>query len=78
MHCIVPGGGLSKNEYKFIKTKDKYFIPIKILSRVFKNKFLGFLKEAYCDKKLEFHGDSLPFSSNISFYGLIDNLYKTD
>ena len=78
IHCIIPGGGLSESGHRFVKAKDKFFIPVKILSKVFKNKFLAFLKEAYVEKKLEFHGESQSLSTNEGFYGLVDILYKTD
>ena len=45
IHCIVTGGGLTK-ESKWRSSRKKFFIPIKVLSRKFRGKFLFFLKQA--------------------------------
>ena len=47
IHCIVPGGGLSFDNKKWISTKPGFFIPVTILSLVFRGKFLDYLKQAY-------------------------------
>lgn len=47
VHCIVTGGGLSLNKNKWIKTKNDFFIPVKVLSSLFKGKFLYYLKREY-------------------------------
>jgi hypothetical protein len=47
VHCIVPGGGLSPSGCSFVRSKKKFFIPVKILSKVFRGKFLCFLKSAF-------------------------------
>jgi len=44
IHCIVPGGGLSSDGFRFKKSKKKFFIPSKVLSRKFRGKFLSKLK----------------------------------
>jgi hypothetical protein len=43
VHCIVPGDGLSPSSCTFMRSRKKFFIPVKILSRVFRGKFLCFL-----------------------------------
>ena len=40
IHCIVPSGGLSLDGTRWINSKKKFFIPVKVLSRVFRGKFL--------------------------------------
>jgi len=44
VHCIVTGGGLSPHGW--ISSKRKFFLPVKVMSRLFKGKFLSFLKTA--------------------------------
>ena len=56
IHCIIPGGGLSPIE-KWIDSRKKFFIPVKVLSRKFRGKFLFYLKQAYDDSKLSFYGN---------------------
>ena len=44
IHCIVPAGGLTKNGF-WVNSKKKFFLPIKVVSRKFRGKFLALLKE---------------------------------
>jgi hypothetical protein len=78
VHCIVPGGGLSPSGCTFMRSRKKFFIPVKILSRVFRGKFLCFLKKAYTEQALIFTGSSLPYAEESSFLALIDALYDPD
>jgi hypothetical protein len=55
IHCIIPGGGLSSIA-KWMDSRKKFFIPVKVLSRKFRGKFLYYLKQAYDDSKLIFYG----------------------
>lgn len=52
IHYIVPGGGL--NDGKWIPTKRKYLFPVKILSQVFRGKFLQALEDHYRRNELKF------------------------
>ena len=46
LHCIVPGGGLTKDgTWKVAKTKGKYLFSVKAMSKTFRGKFIGALKE---------------------------------
>ena len=45
VHCVVPGGGLSPDG-KWIACRSGFFLPVRILSRVFRGKFIGLLKQA--------------------------------
>ncbi len=54
IHYIVPGGGL--NENKWVEAKRKYLLPVKILSQVFKAKFLSGLEKRYEDVALKLTG----------------------
>lgn len=56
MHCVVTGGGLSHNGRKWISCKKDFFIHIKILSALFRGKFLDYLKKAYKVGSLNFYG----------------------
>jgi hypothetical protein len=78
VHCIVPGGGLSPSGCSFVRSKKTFFIPVKVLSKVFRGKFLYFLKQAFVEEKLRFAGQSLPYAEEASFQSLIDSLYEKD
>ena len=53
LHCLVPAGGLSLNGKKWIDSKRKFFLPIKVISRLFRGKFLALLKAAFKEGKLK-------------------------
>ena len=78
VHCIVPGGGLSPSGCTFVRSKKKFFIPVKVLSRVFRGMFLSLLKEAFAEQKLMFVGTSFLYEERSSFALLIDSLYEKD
>lgn len=77
IHCIVPGGGLS-NLNEWVNSKKKFFIPVKVLSRKFRGKFLYYLKQAYYDKKLEFHNPIESMMATSEFEKQLSNWYETE
>ena len=77
IHCIVPGGGLSSIG-KWVNSRKKFFIPVKVLSRKFRGKFLYHLKQLYYQNKLEFHGSQKFLSSNTDFETLLSSLYSKE
>jgi ribosomal protein L32 len=76
VHCIVPGGGLSFDGTRFIPSRKKFFIPVKVLSRKFRGKLLAFLKEAFQDGELHFFGKLAPLAGKLNFQSLLDDLYQ--
>jgi hypothetical protein len=75
VHVIVPGGGLSANGLRFVRSRKKFFIPVKVVSNKFRGKFLYFLKKAYTDSKLEFFHEAASLATPSNFASLIDSLY---
>ena len=69
IHYIVPGGGLNQNN--LVQAKRKYLLPVKILSQVFKGKFLSGLEKLHRNGKLQFHGQIENFSDATKFKGLL-------
>jgi hypothetical protein len=56
VHCIVPGGGLSPDGSRWVACEPGFFLPVRVLSRVFRGKFLALLGNAFDRGKLSFHG----------------------
>jgi hypothetical protein len=54
VHCVVPGGGLSSDGSRWVGSRRDYFLPVPILSRVFRGKFLAGLRTAYATGRLRF------------------------
>lgn len=77
IHCIVPGGGLSSIG-KWISSRKKFFIPVKVLSRKFRGKFLYYLKQLYFKNKLEFHGSQNHLSNEFEFEKLLSSTYSKE
>jgi Putative transposase len=56
VHCVVPGGGLSPDGEQWIACRPGFFLPVRVLSRVFRGTFLSGLEEAFRRERLSFHG----------------------
>lgn len=56
LHCIVPGGGLSPDQTRWIPCRPGFFLPVRVLSRRFRTLFLERLKTAFETGALRFSG----------------------
>jgi Putative transposase/Transposase zinc-binding domain len=57
VHVIVPGGGLSADGQRWIACRPRFFLPVKVLSRLFRRRFLERLAHAHAAGRLVFFGD---------------------
>ncbi|NVM23692.1 MAG: IS91 family transposase, partial [Desulfobacterales bacterium] len=76
VHFIVPAGGLSLDGRRWIGSDKKFFIPVKVLSGLFRGKFLYYLKKAYDSGELKFPGKIGQLKGSISFDKLLAGLYN--
>src|SRR5438874_6013897 len=67
LHCVVSGGGLSSDGNEWIPSKSYYFLPVRVLSRVFRNKYCRLLRKAYDEGKLQFHGQLAALAQRRAF-----------
>lgn len=72
LHCVVSGGGLSKDGTRWINSKKHFFLPVKVLSRVFRNKYRALLLKAFQRGELEFFGDLQPLADSRAFQRYLD------
>jgi Transposase zinc-binding domain/Putative transposase len=56
LHCVIPGGGLSADGTRWISCRPGFFLPVRVLSRLFRRLFLKYLKNAFGSGKLQFFG----------------------
>jgi len=56
IHCVVPGGGLSPDGSRWVSCRKWFFIPVRVLSSLFKGKFLDYLKDSFASGDLIFPG----------------------
>ena len=55
VHCVVPAGGLA-DDGSWRACRPGFFLPVRVLSRLFRGKFLAAISEAFHEGRLEFHG----------------------
>lgn len=78
VHCVVPGGGLSPDGQRWIRSPPRFFLPVKVLSRVFRGKFVSGLKRAFRRKKLRFYGACLRLADEAAFGRFLRTLFRED
>jgi hypothetical protein len=54
LHCIVTGGGLSSDRSRWVASRKRFFIPVRVVSALFKGKFLDLLKKCFKSGALRF------------------------
>jgi hypothetical protein len=52
IHCVVAGGGLSLDGTRWISCRPNFFLPVRVLSRLFRRLFLKYLEQAFDAGKL--------------------------
>lgn len=57
LHCVVPAGGLSLDCRRWTSCRPRFFLPVRVLSALYRGLFLHHLKQAYEKGKLQFHGE---------------------
>jgi len=57
VHCVVPGGGLSPGYERWIGCRPGFFLPVRVLSSLFRRLFLEALNTAFAGAKLQFFGE---------------------
>ena len=67
LHCVVPGGGMSPDGRGWISCRAGFFLPVKVLSRLFRRLFLEQLQQAYDDNKLNFFNSLEALRSRVAF-----------
>lgn len=78
VHCVIPAGGLAFDRSAWIPSASKFFLPVKVLSRVFRGKFDAGLKRAFRRGKLSFHGGLSSLAEPKIFHRLRRQLFRHD
>jgi Putative transposase/Transposase zinc-binding domain len=78
LHCVVTGGGLSPDGSRWVAGRPGYFLPVKVLGRLFRGKFLAGVKEAYHAGHLSFGGSVADLAEPHVFRRWLDALYRQD
>jgi len=78
IHCVVPGGGLSDDGCSWISSKKGFLVSVKVLAKLFRGKFLDYLKRAFQDHKLHFYGENKELEMPRKFQKLLDQAYAKE
>jgi Putative transposase/Transposase zinc-binding domain len=79
VHCVIPAGGLSPDGKQWIHPRcNAFFLPVKVLSRVFRGKFVAGLKRAFRKGELLFPGSLKALEGEKSFAAFLRKLFRQD
>ena len=78
VHMIVPGGGISPDGQRWISCRPGFFLPVRVLSRLFRRLFLKALSAAHAAGRLSFFGDDIHLAEAQSFAALLAPLRKAE
>ena len=75
IHCVVPGGGLSLDARRWVSCREKFFIPVRVMSSLFRGKFLAYLKDSFASGDLMFPSGISHLKDVHTFEGFRGRLY---
>jgi hypothetical protein len=78
VHCIVPGGGLAPDGSRWISCRENFFLPVRVLSRLFRGKFLAGLRTAYRKGDLKLYGSLAELTQPDRFSTLCDKISEKE
>lgn len=78
LHCIVTAGGLARDGKAWVPSAERFLLPVKVLSRLFRGRFLAALAGMHERGELLLGGGAAPLADPTSFASLRDALYKKD
>jgi hypothetical protein len=78
IHCAIPAGGLSPDHSRWVHPRYSFFLPVKVLSRVFRGKFIAGLKRLYRRKQLRCAGPAVVLADPKQFAKLLRRLHHQD
>jgi hypothetical protein len=76
LHCVVTGGGLSPDGSRWVAARPGYLLPVKVLGRLFRGKFLAGLQEAYRAGQLTLAGSVASLAQPQAWRRWLDTLYR--
>jgi hypothetical protein len=78
VHCVVPAGGLSPDHERWVRPRYPFFLPVKVLSRVFRGKFVSGLKQMFQKGALCLPGALQPLAQRKAFHAFLRTLFRHD
>jgi hypothetical protein len=78
VHCVVPAGGLAPDHRRWVQASPRFFLPVKVLGKVFRGKFVEGLRELYSARRLVLEGVLVPLQNPHTFAELLRTTYQKD
>ena len=75
LHCLIPAGGLSPDHARWIHPRYSFFLPVEVLRRVFRGKFVDALKLRFQQQQLIFPGSLRPLQNQKAFHAFLRPLF---
>jgi hypothetical protein len=78
VHCVVPAGGLSFDHQRWVSVdpRHRFFLPKKVLAKLFRGKLRAALEQAFAENKIGFHGRLHHLSDPKVFHSFVRQMYR--
>ena len=76
VHCVIPAGGIAADASRWVHPPPGFFLPVRILSKVFRGKFHAALKNLFRKHKLQFHGSMASLAQPKMFAKFLRQLFR--
>jgi Putative transposase/Transposase zinc-binding domain len=77
VHCVVPAGGLAPDHTRWKLSHRRFFLPVTVLSQVFRGKFVAGLRQLHAQRKLSFHGALATLQNPKAFAAWLRPLFRS-
>jgi hypothetical protein len=78
LHCVVPGGALTRDRSRWLPAKPGFLFPVRALAAVFRGKYLAGLQRAFTRQQLRFAGSVADLANPMAFAALLTRCRTTD
>src|SRR5207248_931289 len=78
LHCVVPGGGLGPDGASWVGCRKLFFLPVRVFSRLFRIKFLNYLRKSFRNGKMRFYGEMACLAKPAAFEALCCEAGRTE
>jgi hypothetical protein len=76
VHCVIPAGGIAPDASRWIRSPPRFFLPVRVLSAVFRGKFVDGLRQLFSCGKLGFHGSLKNLADAKLFRAFVRQLFR--
>ena len=78
IHCVIPGGGIAPDHARWIHPRYPFFLPVKVLGKVFRGKFVAGLRRAFRKQRLKLAGQIQHLNQSKVFASFLRTLFRQD